>query len=140
MRIVLDSVILVRGLIGPYTHWGNLIFDRYMEYCWIVSVEIVAEYLDVLNRPELTRKYRNAANRNMEIVLALLADAKVVEISDIPPICRDPGDDKFLAAAREGDAMFIVTEDQDLLSLRSYGSSTICTAEAFLQYLDWSVS
>jgi predicted nucleic acid-binding protein len=55
---------------------------------------------------------------------------------DTPAVCRDPEDDKFLAAAQAGDARFIVSEDLDLLDLGSYGKTKIISAEAFLRILD----
>jgi predicted nucleic acid-binding protein len=55
---------------------------------------------------------------------------------DTPAVCRDPEDDKFLAAARVGSARFIVTEDMDLLDLGSYEGIQILRAEAFLLVLE----
>ena len=64
-----------------------------------------------------------------------LETAKLVVPSQIPAVCRDPGDDKFLAAALAGNAGFIVSEDKDLLDLGSYEGIEICTVEAFLRHL-----
>lgn len=135
MRTVFDSVIFVRALINPLGQWGQLIFERADEYELIVSPEIVAEYLDVVRRPELVRKYRTAANRNLEDVLDLIAVARIVQPLQVPEICRDPADDKFLAAALTASAEIIVTEDVDLLVLGSYEGIDICTAREFLRLL-----
>ena len=136
MRVVFDTVVLVRGLIGPYSQWGKLIFERRKEYQWVVSPEIVAEYLDVLHRPELIRKYREAETRNLLVLLSLIESALLVEPAQVPAICRDPDDDKFLAAASVGMAECLVTEDADLLAVGTYEGTVICSAQAFLRRLD----
>ena len=64
----------------------------------------------------------------------------MVEPKDILPICRDPNDDKFLAAAVAGSADCIVSEDRDLLDLGYYEGVTILSAAAFLAVLDQPTS
>jgi putative PIN family toxin of toxin-antitoxin system len=104
VRVVLDAVILVRGLINPSGHWGQFVFAQAGSYAWIVSPAIVDEYLNVLRRPELIRKYREVPSRNLPWVLAQIATARMVEPDEIPRVCRNPEDDKFLAAAVAGEA------------------------------------
>ena len=136
MRVVLDTVILVRGLINPRSRCGRLIFDHAGAYQTILSSSIIAEYLAVLWRPELLRKYRGEAGRDPHAILDLIARATLVEPADTPAICRDPEDDKFLALAKTGDARFIVMEDADLLDIGTYETTTIVSAEVFLRMLD----
>ena len=136
MRGVFDTVILVRGLINPYSLCGRLVFDHSGSYELIVSSAVVAEYLSVVRRPELVRKYHEVETRDLPAILDIIAAATVVQPVDTPAICRDPEDDKFLAAARAGSARFIVTEDMDLLDPRSYEGIQIVRAEAFLRMLD----
>src|SRR5687768_7813825 len=129
-------MVLVRGLINPGSPWGRLLFEQPSGYTWIVSPQIVGEYLEVLRRPRLVRKYRDVETRNLAAMLDLIATAIVVQPTAIPAVCRDPEDDKFLAAATAGSARFIVTEDMDLPDLRSYEGIQIVRAEAFLRMLD----
>lgn len=136
MRVVLDTVILVRGLINPQSSCGRLVFDYAGAYLTIVSPPIVAEYLAVLWRPELQRKYRGGAGRDPHAILDVIARATTVEPVETPAVCRDPEDDKFLAAAEIGSARFIVTEDRDLLDLGSYEGIQIVSAAAFLRILE----
>ena len=136
MRVVLDTVVFVRALINPYSWWGRLIFDHADRFELIVSPTIAEEYLAVLQRPELTRKYRSVATRDLQAVLDVLSAAIIVQPAEEPAISRDPADDKFLAAAHAGGADVIVTEDADLLDLRQYEQIAIITAETFLQSLE----
>jgi len=48
---------------------------------------------------------------------------------------RDPEDDKFLAAALEAQADYIVTGDKDLLDLKAYKNVRIATPARFLRGL-----
>jgi putative PIN family toxin of toxin-antitoxin system len=136
LRVLFDTVVLVRGLINPGSRWGRLLFEHSSRYTWIVSPSIVDEYLEVLRRPRIVRKYRDVETRNLAAMLDLIATAVVVQPVSIPAICRDPQDDKFLAAAMAGSARFIVTEDLDLLDIGIYEKIEIISAETFLLMLE----
>src|SRR3989344_2525415 len=49
--------------------------------------------------------------------------------------CRDPNDDKFLSLAKQIDADFIITLDEDLLVLKIINKSKIVTPAKFLTYI-----
>lgn len=134
-RVVFDTVVFVRGLINPTGLGGRLVFDHAADYRLIVSLPILAEVLEVLQRPRLTRKYRGLAGRDPRTILSLLAAAEAVDLGEIPPVSRDPNDDKFLATAAAAGADYLVTEDQDLLVLGRYKGVQIVTAAAFLRIL-----
>ena len=136
MRVVLDTVILVRGLINPRSTCGRLVFDYADAYLTIVSPPIVAEYLAVLWRPELLRKYRGGAGGDPPAILDVIARAATVEPVETPAVCRDPEDDTFLAAAKPSGARWIVSEDADLLDIGTYEETAIVSAAAFLRILE----
>ena len=46
-------------------------------------------------------------------------------------ICRDPDDDKFLNCAKDANALFIVSGDEDLLEIKKFGITNIITAKDF---------
>lgn len=135
-RAVFDTVIFVRSLINPSGLWGRLVVAHGARYRLIVSAPILVEILEVLRRPELTRKYRGAAEANMQAVLDILANGEVVAIGAIPAIGRDPKDDKFLVTAAAAGADYIVSEDNDLLSIGVYDGIPIVTAATFLSLLE----
>jgi putative PIN family toxin of toxin-antitoxin system len=135
MRVVFDTVILVRSLLDPYSWSGRLLFERNDAYEWVVSPEVVAEYLQVIRRPRLVNKYRTVGNRDLKTILAQIATATMVHPKHTPAICRDPEDDKFLAVAKTGNVSFIVSEDKDLLALVAYEGIQICTANVLLNHL-----
>lgn len=133
MKLVLDTVVLVRALIQPGGKPGQLVYQWRDAFEWIVSPEIAAEYLSVTSRPRLVRKFTTLRSR--AIVADILSRAVSVTPASVPAICRDPGDDKFRAAALAGGADYIVSENLDLLSLGEYEGTAICDTQTMLDFL-----
>jgi putative PIN family toxin of toxin-antitoxin system len=134
-KAVLDTVILVRGLIDPFSWSGKVLFEHADRYEFVVSPPVIAEYLEVLRRPKIESKFRGTASRDLRSVLDLVGSANVVEITELAPISRDSEDDMFIATARAGTADFIVTQDKDLLVLGEFEGIAFLTAEEFLHHL-----
>lgn len=135
-RVVFDTVIFVRSLINRSGLWRRLVFTHGERYRLIISEPIAVEILEVLHRPELTRKYCGTANANIQTILDILARAEIVIVDEIPAVSRDPKDDKFLATAALAGADYLVSEDQDLLVLQEYSGVRIVEAATFLDLLD----
>jgi uncharacterized protein len=135
VSVVFDTVIFVRSLLNPRSIWGQLVFAHFGEYRLFVSRPTVLEMLEVLHRPALTARFRSLQGRDLSTILGIMADAEVVEVTDIPPICRDPGDDKFLATAAAAHADYLVSEDQDLLVLGEHEGTKIVRCAEFLEML-----
>ena len=136
MRFVLDTVVVVRALFDPYGWAGTLLFEFSAPREWVVSPDIVDEYLDVVNRPHIRQRFRANPARSVEGFMNRHDTAKMVVPAPIPSVCRDPNDDKFIAAALAGRASFIVSEDKDLLDLGVYEGIERCTVETFLRHLE----
>jgi putative PIN family toxin of toxin-antitoxin system len=135
-RVVFDTVVFVRALINPYGLWGRLIFAHADAYHLIVSPPVIQEILEVIHRPELMRRFRSLGGLDLARTIQILEQAEIVDITDIPPVSRDSKDDKFLATAHVGAAEYLVSEDQDLLVLRTYGPVTITGARTFIDMLE----
>lgn len=131
-----DTVIFERGLMSPFGRWGRLVFDRAAEYRLVVSEPVLGESPDLFRRPELLRKYRGLATRDVAAVLALLDDAEEVLPGAIPAVSRDPKDDPILATAVAAGAEYVVSEAQGLRVLGTYEGIRIVDAAALLGMLD----
>jgi putative PIN family toxin of toxin-antitoxin system len=136
IKAVLDTVIFVRSLISPRSRWGRVVFDRAGDFRLFLSRDVLAEIVEVVQRPALTRKFRPLTGRELERLFALLGQAEVIELGDIPAVSRDPKDDKFLATAVLAGADYLVSEDEDLLVLGEYEGVTIVNAATFLRILE----
>lgn len=134
-RVVLDTVVLVRGLINPYEIWGRLVFERAGHYQPVVSPALLAEYLEVLARPELTRRFKSLPGQMREL-LDLLARAEVVPLDELPTFERDPGDAHVLATAERGNVDYLISADNDLPDLGVYAGIPILGVPAFLRILE----
>ncbi len=60
---------------------------------------------------------------------------KEITISEIPTVVRDRNDDYLLAICEACDAHFLVTGDDDLLSLEIYKNTTIVSMSQFIKLL-----
>ena len=136
LRVVFDTVVFVRALINPAGRWGQLLFTYSPRYTMLVGQPLILELLDVLHRPKLARKYRIVPGLDIGRVLALVGEAHVVEVHDVPLVSRDVKDNKFLATAVAGGADYLVSEDQDLLVLERYEGVRIIDTLTFLRILD----
>ena len=136
VRVVFDTVILVRSLLNPNSVWGRLVFARQGDYWLVASEPVLTEFLEVLSRPAIERKFRFVAGQDKRALLDRLEVAEIVEIDSIPTVSRDVKDDKFLATAKAAGAGYLVTEDEDLLVLGQYEGTRSVTAAAFLAILD----
>jgi putative PIN family toxin of toxin-antitoxin system len=134
-RIVLDTVVLVRGLINPYGVWGRLVFDYAEQYQLVVSPPLLQEYLEVTTRPELTRKFKSLPAHRRDL-LDLLSQAEVVMLNELPEFARDPNDAHVLATAGAGGVDYLISADKDLLDLGAYAGIPIITVGAFLRTLE----
>ena len=134
--VVFDAVVFVRCLLNPYSRWGRLVFARRSEYRLVTSEPVLRETLEVIQRPEITRKYRFVEGLDLAAVQAILAATEVVKLAVVPAVSRDPKDDLYLATAREARTPILVIEDDDLLVLGEYEGTKIVTAETFLAILD----
>ncbi len=136
IRAVIDTPIIVRALINPESRCGRLLLEYADRFAIILSKPIAEELLEVLQRPELTRKYRGLAKMNFRRVIDILSNAEAVEIGEIPPVVRDPHDDMFVATALAGSADYIVSEDKDLLTLKQVDGVRVVNAEAFVRLFE----
>jgi putative PIN family toxin of toxin-antitoxin system len=129
MRAVLDTNILVSGLLwhGP----PHVLFEhvRNGTFTLISSPPLLAEFSDVIRRPKL-RAILSAAGITQDHLLEELR--RLAELFDplpLPtPICRDPDDDAVLALAVAARADCIVSGDADLLAIGSYADIPIIDA------------
>ena len=93
---------------------------------------MLVEVVEVLCRATFRIKYQIQPDD----IAALLQLVRLRGELVIPPhpgtICRDPKDDKFLAAALAGQADYIISGDADLLVLGRFQGIPILTPAEFL--------
>ena len=135
VKVVFDTVVFVRSLINPHSRWGQAVFSYSDRYRLFLSQPVLAEILEVLQRPELTRKFRSLKAMDMSKTIEILGQAEVVEVGKIPSASRDVKDNKFLATEAASAADYLVTEDDDLLVIKEYQGAKIVDTATFLRIL-----
>lgn len=91
---------------------------------WLVTPQIMAEYLSVLARPKF-KLTEGALNQWRELLAMRTVDIGAPPTS--PDFPRDPKDAPFLAAALFSSADWLITGDQDLLSAPPIPPTRIAT-------------
>jgi len=134
LRIVLDTNVLVSAMLSPSSASGIALRIGVALCTLMASEATLNEAEDVFLRPKFDRyispqsrvKFLEDYREALEIVPALSR----VEA------CRDSRDDKFLELAVDGKADLIVTGDEDLLSMHSFGGIRILNPHQFLALLN----
>ena len=136
-RAVLDANVYVSAALRPTGPPGQVLarFLRDVAFTLILSPAIAAEVRRALQYPKVRRALGptpDAASWFDDI--ELLADL-VTRDRLATPACADPDDDKYLAAALDGRAGWVVTGDRALLALGEHEGVRIVTPRAFLDLL-----
>lgn len=136
-RAVFDTNLLVSYLLVHRPPIALLIDEQLaQERFTLVSAPVLLEELArVLRYPRLQRYYDTAQRDRFVALIAALSE--LVELpEEIPPISRDPDDDRVIACAVVGRVDGIVSGDRDLLDLREVGGIPILTAAQFLEWME----
>jgi putative PIN family toxin of toxin-antitoxin system len=105
MRVVLDTNVLVSGLLGPEGNCGQILREaRAGRLEPVYSAEIMAEYLTVLSRPKLGL---DAVDVD-QLLEQIERDGLLVSPAPMAPL-KDASDTKFLAAAISAGAGTLIT-------------------------------
>jgi uncharacterized protein len=137
LRAVLDANVYVSAAIRPEGPPGQVLEQFLLESAFeiVISPAIIDEVIETLKDPRVRRHLRARIDAPMWFeTIAVLADVVPGEY-EISGVSRDPDDDKYLAAAVEGRATFVVTGDPDLLDLREHAGVRIVTPRQFLEVL-----
>ena len=136
MRVVLDTnVIISATLIRGGNEDRIMRLWRHGAFELVLSPLILEEMARALSYERL-RRLRWMTQADITTLLqALVGESILVPGKATVKVSRDPEDDKFLAAALEGQAGYVVTGDKDLLDLRAHENVRIVAPARFLRVL-----
>jgi len=128
VRIVIDTNVLVSAILKDKAPEDVILFiTETLDFEWVASPEILAEYQEVLSRKKF-RLYRDL----MEEWFELLDDSiSIMPISLEIEFPRDRKDAKFIACALSADADWLITGDKDFTEAEKMMSTTILSVAMF---------
>ena len=106
MRIVLDTNVLVSGLLTPFGSSGDIVrmvFSGELILC--IDARILSEYKEVLNRP----KFKFDKNKTDILIDFIMQYGQVVSGSPLKCPLPDSDDEPFLEVAIAGNVKTLVT-------------------------------
>lgn len=136
--VVLDTSALLPLLVGAThraqhlrKHWQS----RRFELC--ITPQILVEVERVLTYPKVQRNFELSDDDVRQVVLALQDHARMLPglIEGVTAVEADPSDNAFLAAALEGGADYLVSQDPHLQNLKYFHGTQIISLERFAAIL-----
>jgi len=134
MKAVLDTNVLISGVISTGVAHDVVVAGLRGEYQLIVSEATVREFADTLRKyPE---KFNMTEQEIQTEVTTVQMFAEFVNPDvDLRVVEGDPDDDKFLEAAVAGEADYLVSGDSHLLDIGSYRDIQIVDPRTFSEIL-----
>ncbi len=137
MRVVLDTNILISGLLWAGTPGQVLNAVNTRKIQPIASETTLDELRDVLSRPKFAKKLDAKQVTAAQLTQSYAEKADIIDPEPLPePVASDPDDDMFIACAVTGKADVIVSGDPHLLDVGTYKNIPIITAAEFMQRLE----
>ena len=126
MRIVIDTNVLISAAF--YAGFVKKFFDEIGDkYTICGNLKIIEEY----HKTKEKMISKNLGRFNAKVFDNFLEKVQSFEkVSDLK-ICRDPKDDKFINCAIDAKAIYIVSGDNDLLTIKNFAGIEIITAREF---------
>jgi putative PIN family toxin of toxin-antitoxin system len=137
LRAVLDANVYVSAYVRPEGTPGQVIerFLRHAAFELVLSTEIAAEVLHSLAYPKVLKAARSRTEPELWFEDILVLAEMIPGEHQVAGISADPDDDKYIAAAIEGRAAFVVSGDPDLLEIGEHQGIRFVTPRAFLDFL-----
>jgi putative PIN family toxin of toxin-antitoxin system len=137
LRAVLDANVYVSAYVRPEGTPGQVIerFLRYAAFELVLSTETAAEVLHSLAYPKVLKAARSRTEPELWFEDILVLAEVIPGEYQVTGISTDPDDDKYIAAAIEGRAAFVVSGDPDLLNVEEHEGVRFVTPRQFLDLL-----
>jgi len=141
LRVVLDANVFVSAVLKPQSNLAKILeLVKEGKIKLVISGDILSEIRSVLLYPKIRKRHCRTPKevdkflkKTVRVSFITSGRMKVEEIKD------DPEDNKYLAAAVEGKADFIISGDYHLKDLRIYQGVRILDPSTFLKLMAKSI-
>ena len=129
-RVIIDTNIWISFLVSRnYSKLDKILGER--QIILLYSQDLIDEFIEVAQRPKFKRYF--SSDDLQTLLLTLTSRATFIEITSTIDICDDPKDNFLLALAKDGKATHLITGDDDLLRLQTFGKTSILTIAQYLK-------
>ena len=138
LLVVLDTNVLISAAFGiPGSIPDKILqFLKSQKFILIISPSILEEIEDVINREAIIRRTKMSLKEREQFINNLIDIAFIVSGNlNLKVVKDDPDDDKFIVAAVEGYAQYIISGDKHLLNIKSYQGIKILSPKNFVRLL-----
>lgn len=127
-KVIIDTNIWISFLIGKHLKGLHEIIAG--GTIKIISCkEQISELSEVFQKPKIRKFFTSF---QVDDFFELLDDcADIIEVKSRVNICRDPKDNYLLSLAKDANANYLITGDNDLLILKSIGTAKIISYKDF---------
>jgi putative PIN family toxin of toxin-antitoxin system len=134
LQAVIDSTVLVSAFLTEGGVSAELLrYAREGVFLVSLSEDILTETEHTLAYPRIRERYDYTEADVADFLNRLrVAATLVTELPQVTVVARDPNDDMVIATAIRAQAAYVVTRDNDLLSLQQHEDITIISPEAFI--------
>lgn len=130
MRVVIDTNVFISGLLGSITCRNIFLIFTKEKFELVISEVLFEELKFVIARPKL---HLLIDSQEKEGVISFIKyRALFIKPKERVDICRDTKDNKILECALEANVNFIISLDNDLLSIKSFRGIPILSPKEFL--------
>jgi len=139
LRVVLDTNVFVSSLLSTQGLPAQVLNAwREGRYMLVISPPIIAESVDVLESPRLSKRYFIRPEDIEQLVDLLKTDTIIVPGRAVVKgaVPQYPRDEVFLACAVDANADCIVSGDRHLLDLQTYRGIPILSGKEFAEKLE----
>ena len=127
-RLVVDANAWISSLLKPrFRDRLYIVFGA--AYHLMVSEELFRDLASAMRKPYLVTRISPADYESL--VFMLRADAELVEVRSVVNACRDPKDNFLLALAKDGNADYLITGDDDLRNIKQFEKTIIVSLNEF---------
>jgi uncharacterized protein len=127
MKVFVDTNVLISAFVSHTGRCADL-----LEHCTSVHTVFTSQFVLGEFADKLRSKFKYPQDEIEHALRIVLSAATVVSESSIPrDLCRDPDDNRVIAAAVTAMADCIITGDKDLLDLRNTLGITIVSPSNF---------
>ena len=128
IKIIVDTNIWISFLISKDFPKLEALFNN-NEIVFVFSDELVREFVEVAARPKFNKYFER---KDIEKILDIMNNiGEIVKVKSRVHKCRDEKDNFLLSLAKDAEANFLITGDEDLLVIKKLLNTEILSYTQF---------